>query len=51
MHTTERIYVNKKDQAPSYCDRCLFKCNLSSGWTPDFYRCIHEMQHSDHRPV
>ena len=25
MSSTELVYINKKEQAPSYCDRCLFK--------------------------
>ena len=51
MSTSEEVYVNKKDQAPSYCDRCLFKSNLPTPWSPDFYRCMHNMFGSDHRPV
>jgi len=51
MSTNEESYVNKKDQAPSYCDRCLFKNNLLMEYTSDFYRCIHNCHGSDHRPV
>ena len=51
MSSTEESYVNKKDQAPSFCDRCLFKSNLPGEWSANFYRCIHEMLMSDHRPV
>lgn len=51
MSSTELVYINKKEQAPSYCDRCLFKCNIKKDWTADFYRCLYEVHHSDHRPV
>ena len=51
MSSTEETYINKKDQAPSYCDRCLFKSNLSTDWSADFYRCLHNCFGSDHRPV
>jgi len=51
MSTTEEVYVNKRDQAPSYCDRCLFKNNTPQTWSADFYRCVHAMNGSDHRPV
>jgi len=41
MSTSEEVYVNKNDQAPSYCDRCLFKNNMPLQWSADFYRCLH----------
>ena len=44
-------YVNKNDQAPSYCDRIMFKNNMPMHWNADFYRGIHEMHGIDHRPV
>ena len=44
-------YINKKEQAPSYCDRCLFKPNMPCNVRYNFYRCLHEMHGSDHRPV
>ena len=51
MSGDEESYVNKKDQAPSYCDRCLFKNNLSESHSVDVYKCMHEVHGSDHRPV
>ena len=51
MSATEEVYIDKKDQAPSYCDRVLFKSNQPSEWTADFYRCLHDFHGSDHRPV
>ena len=51
MSTSEMKYVNKKEQAPSYCDRVLFKPNMPAPWSTDFYKCLHEMHGSDHRPV
>lgn len=51
MSTDEESYVNKNDQAPSYCDRCLFKNNLSVSHSVDVYKCMHEVYGSDHRPV
>ena len=29
----------------------MFKNNMPSEWSADFYRCLHEMHGSDHRPV
>ena len=51
MSNKEELYVNKKDQAPSYCDRILFKNNLPVNWTSDFYRSLPHIHGSDHRPV
>ena len=51
MSTSEESYVNKKDQAPSYCDRVLFKKNSTHKHTSDFYICNHNAYGSDHRPV
>ncbi len=51
MSTEEESYVNKRDQAPSYCDRCLFKNNLPMKHSVDLYRCMHNVLGSDHRPV
>ena len=51
MSTDKTHYVNKKDQAPSYCDRVMFKSNMPSDWSADFYKCAHDMHGSDHRPV
>ena len=44
-------YVNKKDQAPSYCDKVLFKNNSSLEVVDDFYVGRHDIFGSDHRPV
>lgn len=50
--TSEKeVYVNKKDQAPSYCDRVIYKNNSSDRMDVDFYHCLHEFFGSDHRPV
>lgn len=51
MSTSENTYVNKNNQAPSYCDRAMFKSNASSEHQIDFYRCMHNIVGSDHRPV
>ena len=48
----ERLnYIDKKDQAPSYCDRVLYKNNTSLEIKVDKYECLHEVYGSDHRPV
>ena len=44
-------YVNKNNQAPSWCDRVLFKNNSSLEVTDDFYVGRHDVFGSDHRPV
>lgn len=44
-------YKNKKDQAPSYCDRILFKNNTVFGFHVNLYKCIDDIFGSDHRPV
>lgn len=46
-----QVYVNKKDQAPSYCDRVLYRNNSTQETSVDFYRCLHDFFGSDHRPV
>lgn len=51
MSQTEHSYVNKKNQAPSYCDRILFKSNCPTVCEALFYRSLHQMHGSDHRPV
>ena len=38
MSQTEHTYLNKNNQAPSYCDRVLFKSNKPVVWSADFYR-------------
>ena len=44
-------YKNKKNQAPSYTDRCLFKNNTSFKHTVNKYDCYNDLLGSDHRPV
>lgn len=44
-------YKEKKNQAPSYTDRVLFKNNSSLDVTMDHYTCLHGVYGSDHRPV
>jgi len=51
MSTSEHLYVNKNDQAPSYCDRALFKKTKPGVHNVDFYSCMHHIHGSDHRPV
>ena len=45
------FYVDKKDQAPSYCDRVIYKNNTSLEIVVDDYECKHQVHGSDHRPV
>ena len=44
-------YVNKNNQAPSYCDKVLFRNNSSLEVVDDFYVGRHDIFGSDHRPV
>jgi len=44
-------YKNKKNQAPSYTDRVLFKNNTSFPHTVHKYDCLSDQLGSDHRPV
>ena len=44
-------YVNKNNQAPSYCDRILVKINSSLQVTDEQYVGRHDLFGSDHRPV
>ena len=44
-------YKNKKSQAPSYCDRILFKNNTPYDYVVNFYTCNDFIYGSDHRPV
>ena len=44
-------YKNKKSQAPSYCDRVLFKNNSAHESQVMFYKCNDMLFGSDHRPV
>ena len=51
MSDQKDVYVNKNDQAPSYCDRVLFKNNMPIKWVPEFYKSMPYVFGSDHRPV
>ena len=45
------LYKNKKSQAPSYCDRILFKNNTVFPYHVIWYDCVSDVYGSDHRPV
>jgi len=46
------VYINKKDQCPSFTDRILLKANDKSGEISyNEYNCRDEIFGSDHRPV
>lgn len=46
------IYINKKDQCPSFTDRVLFKSNdRQVGVQYNKYHCRSDIYGSDHRPV
>jgi len=47
----ENFYINKKNQAPSYCDRILYKNNVQSENQVLYYDCQEGVLGSDHRPV
>ena len=49
--SNENKYKNKKNQAPSYCDRILFKNNTCNGIQVFKYNSIEDIFGSDHRPV
>ena len=51
MSKTEQLYINKKDQAPSYCDRVLYKNNSGNTVEVVSYECLSQIHGSDHRPV
>jgi hypothetical protein len=44
-------YKNKKNQAPSYCDRILFRNNTSYNYNIKKYECGDNVFGSDHRPI
>ena len=50
-NTDDNNYKNKKNQAPSYCDRILFKNNTVYPYTINIYGCLDNLFGSDHRPV
>lgn len=43
--------MNKKEQAPSYTDRILFKNNTVCSAEVTGYMNLPDVLHSDHRPV
>lgn len=46
------VYINKKEQCPSFTDRILFKANDKTvGVEYNKYQCRDEIFGSDHRPV
>lgn len=49
--TKSHVYVNKKSQSPSYCDRVLFKNNTCDDVKIVSYEAYHDLLGSDHRPV
>lgn len=51
MSSDSALYIDKKQQPPSYCDRVLYKNNSSLEVEEDFYTCLHDVFGSDHRPV
>lgn len=48
---TDKSFVNKKNQAPSYCDRILVKNNTSNQLNVTNYTSLEDFYGSDHRPV
>ena len=50
-HEQDNTYINKKSQAPSYCDRILFKNNTSLPHVINYYGSNDSVFGSDHRPV
>ena len=51
MEFNKNEYKEKKNQAPSYTDRILFKNNSNLKFCDDYYKCLHNVYGSDHRPV
>ena len=51
MKNDKLEYVNKKNQAPSYCDRVLYRNHSGLPIQEDFYNCLQDVYGSDHRPV
>ena len=49
--TDNSIYVNKKDQCPSYTDRIIYKNNTNCKIDIHTYTSIDDQFGSDHRPV
>ena len=50
-NSDDNEYKNKKNQAPSYCDRILFRNNTCYSYTVNKYECNDHVFGSDHRPV
>ena len=44
-------YMNKKNQAPSYTDRIIFKNNTECEAEVNNYNSLESVYGSDHRPV
>ena len=51
MYPKKHEYFNKRDQAPSYCDRVLYKNNTALTVDAESYQCHHDVYGSDHRPI
>jgi len=51
MMKGEYAYSNKRNQNPSFCDRILWRTALPDDIELMEYRGVHELMHSDHRPV
>ena len=51
MDKKKDIYIDKKDQAPSYCDRIIYRNNSELKIEEELYDCMHSVKGSDHRPV
>ena len=51
MDKKKMLYIDKKDQAPSYCDRVIYKNNSSMEVQEIEYDCLHDVHGSDHRPA
>lgn len=51
IKTEKEGYFNKKNQAPSYTDRVLFKNNTSLDVKLNSYTSLESVLGSDHRPV
>ena len=47
---TENVYVEKKDQSPSYTDRIMFRNNTNTKVVSN-YHCLSNILGSDHRTV
>eukprot|EP00347_Sterkiella_histriomuscorum_P004413 403360556 len=48
---TDNDYLNKKNQAPSYTDRILYRNNTEQQMLLRDYNCLNNVFGSDHRPI